>query len=200
MRDSNDPAPIVSESTGLPATGERNVSTLSDLIDYLEGLSGRTPLHELMKFLARLEIDPRELAPHVRFSPRGYVRNLVRAGPWYDLLVLCWENGQRSPIHDHVGSSCAVRVLQGVMTETAFALTPNGRIKAVGSRDLPAGTVCGGQDFDLHQVSNLQDGEAELVTLHVYSPPLRRMGTYSLNDHDQVQMPMFDEFADAAGI
>jgi cysteine dioxygenase len=175
-------------------------ATLSDLIAYLDGLSERAPLDKLLELLAEAKIDPAELAPHVRFSPRGYARNLVRTGPWYDLLVLCWKNGQRSPIHDHVESSCAVRVLRGVLTETAFAFAPHGRVKAVGSRDLAVGAICGSQDFDVHQVSNLQDGDAELVTLHIYSPPLRRMGTYSLIDDTHGEELMFVEFVDAAGI
>lgn len=44
--------------------------------------------------------------------------------------------------------------------------------------------------YDIHQVSNLQPNDAELVTLHVYSPPLFVMGTYSLTD------PMRGEFRD----
>jgi cysteine dioxygenase len=154
----------------------------------------------LLELLQSLEIEPAELDEHVRFSARTYARNLVRQGPWYNLLVLCWKNGQRSPIHDHAGSSCAVRVLRGVLTETAFVFAPHGRVKAVGSRDLTAGAVCGGQDLDVHQVSNLQDGDADLVTLHVYSPPLRLMGTYSLTDDARGQEPMFPEYIDAAGI
>ena len=97
-------------------------ATLPDLIAYLDGLSERAPLDELLDLLACVEVDPADLADHVRFSAQGYTRNLVRAGPWYHLLVLCWKNGQRSPIHDHAGSSCAVRVLRGVLTETWLAL------------------------------------------------------------------------------
>src|SRR5205807_7632445 len=47
------------------------------------------------------------------------------------IWVLCWRNGQRSPIHDHRGSSCGVRVLRGTMTETQFAFAPNGHVKAL---------------------------------------------------------------------
>ncbi len=179
------------------ATG---ATRLSELIVYLDGLSGPAELDELLKLLAGLEVDPADVAEHVRFSTRGYTRNLVRAGSWYHLLALCWRNGQRSPIHDHVGSRCGVRVLRGVLTETTFAFVPHGRIKAVGSRELVAGEVCGSEGLDLHQVSNLQDGDADLVTLHVYSPPLRQMGTYSLSDDTRGQEPMFVEFVDAAGI
>jgi DMSO/TMAO reductase YedYZ molybdopterin-dependent catalytic subunit len=75
-----------------------------------------------------------------------------------------------------------VPVLAGTATVTQFAFAANGQIKAMGSQDCPPGTVVATEDDDLHQVSNLQAGGADLVTLHVYSPPLLRMGTYTLMD------------------
>ena len=114
--------------------------------------------------------------------------------------MLCWRSGQRSPIHDHAGSSCGVRVLRGTLTETLFEFAPNGHVKATFSRDLPEGAVCGSEDADMHQVSNLQAGDADLVTLHVYTPPLRLMHTFSLTDLSRGTEPMFLEFSDAAGI
>src|SRR5262249_15857180 len=149
---------------------------------------------------SRLELCWEDVADFIRFSEQGYTRNLVRAGTWYHVLVLCWKNGQRSPIHDHAGSSCCVRVLRGVMTETAFVFPGNGHVKAMGSRDFLPSCVIGSEDADMHQVSNLQPGTADLVTLHVYSPPLRVMGTYSLTDRVRGQELMLVEFWDAAGI
>jgi cysteine dioxygenase len=174
--------------------------TLGALFQYLDSLHEQAPLDELTTVLAGLTVRRDDLAEFVRFSDRHYTRNLVRAGPWYYALVLCWKNGQRSPIHDHRGSSCGVRVLSGTLTETLFEFAPNGMVKAVRSRDLPAGGVCGSLDTDLHQVSNLQAGGADLVTLHVYSPPLIHMGTYSLTDATRGTEPMLLEFCDAAGI
>jgi cysteine dioxygenase len=150
--------------------------------------------------LKALDITCDEVRDYLLFSEKSYARNLIRKGPWYYLLALCWKNGQRSPIHDHAGSSCGVRVLRGVMTETTFAFAPNGHVKAIASRDLPAGGVAASQDDDMHQVSNLQAGDADLVTLHVYSPPLLVMGTYSILDTSRGQEPMLLEFSDAAGI
>jgi cysteine dioxygenase len=174
--------------------------SLESLVRYLDGLAGRPALADLAAAVAPLPVDWADVADFVRFSERGYTRNLVRAGPWYHLLVLCWKNGQRSPIHDHAGSSCCVRVLRGTLTETRFAFAPNGHVKAVESTDHAPGSTFASADLDLHQVSNLQPGGADLVTLHVYSPPLLRMGTYSLTDRTRGSEPMFVEFTDAAGI
>ena len=176
------------------------VSTLDGFIEYLDGLSGRARLEELVAELARLEISFEDVREHAHFSSQSYMRNLVRAGRWYHVLVLCWKNGQRSPIHDHAGSVCALRVLRGTLTETLFEFTPNGHVKATFSRDFLPGSVVASQDDDLHQVSNLQAGSADLVTLHVYAPPLRQMGTYSLTGLSRGIEPMFVEFFDAAGI
>jgi cysteine dioxygenase len=96
--------------------------------------------------------------------------------------VLCWRAGQRSPIHDHRGSSCGVKVIKGVATETFFDRTPHGHVYATGSRALNQGAVCGSQDDDLHQMSNLQAPGQDLITLHIYSPPLIVMGLYSLTE------------------
>ena len=174
--------------------------SLQRLIDYLDTLRGRASLAELRARLAELDIDIDEVSTHIKFADRTYRRNLVHAGDWYNVWVLCWRNGQRSPIHDHKGSSCGVRVLEGTLTETLFEFAPNGHIRPTFSRDLEPGGVCGSEDTDIHQVSNLQAGNADLVTLHVYSPPLVYMGTYDLFSTARGQEPMMMMFSDAAGI
>ena len=58
------------------------------------------------------------------------------------------------------------------------------------------------QDADVHQISNLQPEGTDLVTLHIYSPPLFRMNMYSLVDAKVVQFfdPVNEEFLSGAGI
>ena len=155
--------------------------TLEELFRYLDSLTERAPLERLVKEIRGLEIND-ELNPYIKFADTHYARNLVRAGDHYHIWVMCWKSGQRSPIHDHARSCCAVRVLRGTATVTRFDYAPNGLVKATGSRELPPGSICATHDSDLHQISNLQAGSADLVTLHVYSPPLLRMATYSLTD------------------
>src|SRR6516165_5941366 len=94
---------------------------LDTLIRYLDRLEGRASLAELTERLKHLQLDAKDVASFLRFAEPTYQRVLVRAGRWYHLWVLCWKNGQRSPIHDHTGSSCGVRVLRGTATVTDFA-------------------------------------------------------------------------------
>jgi DMSO/TMAO reductase YedYZ molybdopterin-dependent catalytic subunit len=168
-------------------------ANLDALFHYLDNLQGRPSLTELADQLKRLPLDVKDLTGYLRFSDSAYQRILVRAGRWYHVWVLCWKNGQRSPIHDHKGSCCAVRVLRGTATVTRCEFAPNGHVKAVASRDFSAGSVLANQDDDVHQVSNLQAGSADLVTLHVYAPPLLRMGTYSLLDRTRGEETWVEE-------
>ena len=173
---------------------------LRRLFAYLDTLTGRAPLPELLAALDDCGVCDDDVRDLIRFSPRAYQRVPVRGSDWYQSWVMCWRNGQRSPIHDHKGSSCGMRVLRGVLTETLFGFAPNGHIKATLSRDFEPGAVLGGADTDVHQVSNLQADDADLVTLHVYSPPLVFMGTYDLASAHRGLEPMAVEFCDAAGI
>ena len=173
---------------------------LDQLIGYLNNLTVRPGAADLAARLAELPLESCDFSPYRRFSERKYTRNLIADGTLYNLWLLCWRSGQRSPIHDHRESSCAVRIVSGVATETLFETAPNGFIKPVQSCDHQCGQTTHSADLDVHQISNLQAGDAELVTLHVYSPPLKFMGTYSLENAERALEPMALEFRDAAGI
>ena len=151
---------------------------LGELDNYRE----RIPLAVLTAGLKSLRLGLADLQPFIQFSPDRYRRNLFHAGPAYHALVLCWRAGQRSPIHDHRGSACGVRVLSGEATETVFEMTEEGHVFPVRTRKLAEGFICATQDQDIHQLSNLQPNHADLITLHIYSPPLLVMGQYSLTE------------------
>jgi len=156
--------------------------TLKEWFAELDEYQERIPLEVLIQGLERLRLDRAEIQPFVQFSSERYRRNLMHAGPAYHALILCWRNGQCSPIHDHRGSACAVRVIVGEASETIFAMTEEGFIFPVRTRTLPEGFICATEDLDIHQLSNFQPKQADLITLHIYSPPLLVMGQYSLND------------------
>jgi cysteine dioxygenase len=168
----------------------------------LDRITEQLPLPLILEWISGLRLSLADVADYLIFSQEHYVRNLLHAGPSYQALLLCWRNGQRSPIHNHRGSHCGVKVLRGVATETIFRRAPNGMVCPVNSRELPCGHMCASSDDDTHQVSNLQAGGADLVTLHLYSPPLLRMEVFSLDNptvrewHD----PVNDLFAHGGGI
>ncbi|MDP6446161.1 MAG: cysteine dioxygenase family protein, partial [Pirellulaceae bacterium] len=159
------------------------------------------PAEVLSRWVENCPLVADDLIPFRKFHPERYVRNLVHSKSVYHALALCWRNGQRSPIHDHRGSGCAVKVLAGSAVETLFETAPNGMIYPTSSRQLAVGSTCYSEDADIHQVSNLQADGADLVTLHLYSPPLQRMNMYSMEgEAAEFIDPINREFASGAGI
>ena len=57
------------------------------------------------------------------------------------------------------------------------------------------------EDLDIHRISNNQPDDRELVTLHIYSPPLLVMGQYSLTSRERREFnDQVYSFAEGAGI
>lgn len=164
----------------MPATTVPSPAALRPLLAYLNSLTGRrAELGELQRLLAESGLTTADVAEFMHFDDRGYCRNLVAEGPWFNVLVLCWKSGQRSPIHDHAQSVCAFKVLTGVCSEVAYDLRPDGGVRPARTRDYAAGEIVASHDSETHEVANLQPVGTELVTVHVYSPPLKTMRVFS---------------------
>lgn len=175
--------------------------TLDEFFAELDQHGTRVPLRLLDERMRDVTIDFADVQQFVHFGDATYRRNLLRAGPAYHALILCWRPGQRSPIHDHRGSSCGVKVLKGSATETVFERTAAGHIFPTKTRQLAEGYCCGTQDDDIHQLSNIDPTGGDLVTLHIYSPPLLVMGTYSLTSTKVGEFAdRIYEFCEGAGI
>ncbi|KAJ1460053.1 RmlC-like cupin domain-containing protein, partial [Pelagophyceae sp. CCMP2097] len=117
--------------------------------------------------LERATLNPREWEAFANFETHRYTRNVVAVDPAFVVLLLCWDSGQSSAIHDHSGSSCWVKVLSGALDEQRFAA---GTMEPLGASErAEAGAVTYMHDSrGLHAISNASSRRA--VSLHVYSP------------------------------
>lgn len=151
-------------------------AVLAGLIQRLDRCRGPIPIEVLRRELIALNLTPEDLGETIQSDAGAYVRTLVHQAPHYELLVMCWMPNQHSPIHDHGGSACAVRVVTGRATETVYTMGDDGLVSAYGTSVFPArGVVCS-HDADIHSLGNLpvpgEDPDAPLVTVHIYSPVL----------------------------
>ena len=67
-------------------------------------------------------------------------------------------------------------ILEGESTETVYELNEKGQAFPVSKRVYRPGEVCAADEPDIHRVSN--DGDGELINLHVYTPPLHAFNVY----------------------
>jgi predicted metal-dependent enzyme (double-stranded beta helix superfamily) len=133
----------------------------------------------LQDWLAQLDLDDTVIHEHCRFSASGYSRNLLCRTSRFDMLVLCWQPGQMSAIHDHRDSLNVTRVCSGRLTSRIFqrqsfpceTLVQQTQQEDLGKNDLVA-VDC----RQIHQLANTSD--QKLITLHVYARPLSEIQVY----------------------
>lgn len=89
--------------------------------------------------------------------------------------LICWTRDNDTGFHDHDRSAGAVAVVGGRVREERLSLDRRTR-----EREFAAGETFAFSAADIHRVLHC-DGDPA-VTLHVYSPPLLRMGAYYLDD------------------
>lgn len=156
--------------------------SLAKLVEVLNRDCENIGPERMAEILQRVHIAPGEMKPYVCFSDLRYARNLVHKTDRFEIMIMCWQSGQRSSIHDHAGSLGGLKVISGELTESLFVKAANGMIKAMSSLDYRAGAIRIEQTSLIHQISNLQPDPSRSISLHVYVPPLVRMNVYSLED------------------
>ena len=94
--------------------------------------------------------------------------------------MLTWGPGQGSVAHDHSGSLCGLRVVQGSLTEQFYAPGPDGQVRPTTASRLAAGQITVDPGVVVHALTNTGTSGQLLVTVHLYSPPLPEVRRYSV--------------------
>jgi cysteine dioxygenase len=152
---------------------------LRALTERFAALDSRPVLADMSAWLRDLRVGPEDLRPYISFKEKTYARHRVFRNEHVELLVLCWRPGQRTPIHDHNGSYGVVRVWSGIMWETLFQMDERRGLVYHAGRDWTDGAITGADVPDIHQLGNPDVSGQDLITLHLYAPPLVRLNIYT---------------------
>jgi cysteine dioxygenase len=186
----NPMTPAIAEPTCREASSR--FPKLARLLAYLESLTTRADLNILAKLLSETDVSRTDIGASCVFNAGGYKRNTIAKTEWFELLALCWHSGHCTPIHDHAGVSCAFKVVEGTGTEIRFAKTPSGLICPTQTNQMQPGYICAAEDADIHQVANMQAPGLDLITMHIYSPPIAKMHTYKFAVSDGAECGKYD--------
>ena len=148
----------------------------------------RAPERATPGLLAELVSRQAERYLHrVRFDPGHYVRHPVLFFDDWEVMIIGWEGGQLTPIHDHRGVMGGMAVLSGSLVEERFT-TPNNKPDLVDSRTRPEGDLCDTGPTVLHRL--IPQGRS--VSLHIYRPPLRTMGIWNESGLTEIRASRFE--------
>jgi len=111
------------------------------------------------------------------FAPCKYARNLVEICMEFECIVICWDDNQESPVHNHTEQNCWFAVLEGNVEEVYYSYDEQtGKLTQGGSASFSCGQVSMiKDDIALHKVRSV-GGKA--CTLHIYNKPIPFCNVY----------------------
>jgi hypothetical protein len=130
---------------------------------------------ELRDFAARLADEPERWAHLVDTDSGERVYELIWDDEDVNAWVIVWNEDSDTGFHDHDVSAAGIAVIDGMVREDRLSLSGLPRVRVFGARE--TFTV---EPTAIHRV--LHAGGKPAVTVHAYSPPLRRTGAYRVDD------------------
>jgi quercetin dioxygenase-like cupin family protein len=130
--------------------------------------------HELRRLVDVLAEHPDLWRSHEDFDDgRRHFVSLHR-DEYVDVWLICWSALNDTGWHDHDISCGAVRVVRGTLQESNPSLGGQHAKILVRSGE----SFC----FDPDHIHGLSAVSEEAVSIHAYSPPLWRLGQYSVSE------------------
>lgn len=135
----------------------------------------RMSLDELRRFATELAQSPERWRHLVRHADDVRVYERIWDDEDVNAWVICWSHDQDTGFHDHDESAAGIAVVSGRVREDRLTLSGH----AV-SREIGPGTAFTLPPVAIHRM--LHAGTEPAVTIHCYSPPLRRTGAYRVGE------------------
>lgn len=130
---------------------------------------------ELGDIVTGLAAHPELWRDDVRFDAGERQCTLVARTDSIEIWVVAWMPGQDTGFHDHDASAAAITVAEGAVVDERLALGD----RTIAARH-EAGAVFTVGAGEIHRARHT--GSEPAVSIHAYSPPLDRMGTYAVGD------------------
>ncbi|HSH04964.1 MAG TPA: cysteine dioxygenase family protein [Anaerolineae bacterium] len=178
-----------------------NIPTINDLDHLVDFLNQCRCQQDFISLVHHLQLNHLQFRPYHSWSQDYYTRNLVARTDEYELLVLCWDEGQVTPIHNHQEQDCWMYLLEGQIMEKQYhvfdetgqelhleqvdqAILTNQQAISIkeGSHTIlnPGQAAYINDDIALHALHNIHPGRS--VTLHLYAKPINECYVYSQAD------------------
>jgi len=111
------------------------------------------------------------------WSSKKYTRNCIYKDSQFELILLCWDEGQETSIHNHNGEDCWVYLLKGEMKEVLYSLDDSNYLKEERSQSIVPHQLSFMNDkIGFHKLRNSFKGKS--MSLHLYAKPIEQCDFY----------------------
>lgn len=150
------------------------------------------------QYLAENPVDVNTIEPYFFWCERFYTRNLIYKDERFEMMVLCWDRGQISRVHNHADQRCWMTVPVGRLRGQNFQVVEENtgenlcKLEKTDCFDL---SNCLAAKVELeepiHQILNLPEFDERAVSLHIYSKPFDKCLSYCLETDRVAEVPLF---------
>ena len=162
------------------------LQTLDDLIIALSEQESTT----YNRLIRSIKLDPNDFKTYSSWLSDCYTRNCIIDTEKFQLLLLCWEEGHKTPIHDHGGEECWVKVIEGELKEVIYKKNEDDELIAVKSSISKTNQVSYMKDFmGFHSLENVSNKRS--MTLHLYAKPIRKCNIFDENSKTFEETELF---------
>jgi cysteine dioxygenase len=168
--------------------------TMGDFVGSLQAIpEAEFTKERVLRLMSCLLLTEDSLAPYVHRHPEHYTRNLVFRNDLFEILVVCWGVGQKTPIHNHdnqLGWLTLQRGMLSVQNYRRVACMHGGpqedppscrggspapvkleEVSRIAISSVGAVTTTDPDDT-IHEIGNLEAFAEPAVSVHVYSRPI----------------------------
>ena len=143
------------------------ITTVDGLIEALED----SDPNDYPSILKSMEIDTDEFDEFVTWEGDNYTRNSIYRSEEFELILLCWNPGDETPIHSHDGQKCWVYQVSSTIEEERYEKDSHGNPSLTHKQSLEEGALTYMDDrMGYHVLANRSERRAS--TLHLYMRPI----------------------------
>ena len=146
-----------------------NISKINNLTELRKTLDSQINKEKYSEIINRINFKVKEIDPLCFWDPDGYSRINIERNKNYELTLMCWEQGQQTPIHNHNSQEGWIYVIDGELTEEVY-------YKGNGSQKLekkhtnilkPKDTSYINDSIGVHRIINSNKGRSISIHLHI---------------------------------
>lgn len=156
----------------------KNINTPKALVDALKSV---TSPYGYFEVLQRMDISMEEFESYFTWSEERYTRSCLARTDDFELMLICWEEGQQTQIQDFGDAMAWIHPVCGSLKEERYLLSDNGTgLIKVSSLGIDTGEFSFVHKTGIHHYRN--NYESRTVSLHLYVKPVTSRKIYDCSE------------------
>lgn len=154
------------------------INSLNELIDLLK----QSNAENYVSIAKDMCIPHNDFEKYAHWKEVGYARNCIIKTEAFELILICWNKSDTTPIHGHNDQKCWVYIIDGEMSETRYKEDSTGSLTECNKMQIKAGDLTYMENrMGYHSLKN--SSEKKAMTLHLYCNPIESCDVFNVTEN-----------------